>query len=641
MVQSLKSSKMRRMAAPASLFLVAVLLISACAAPGLPTAPDSPQPVSTSVAALADTGEASAPAAGSDPRSKGKADAPVTIVEFSDFQCPFCSRWVSQTYPTLLKDYIDTGKVQLQFRDFPLTQIHPNAQGAAVASRCAAEQGVYWEMHDKLFGSQAEWSGLPDPKETFGGYASALGIDQAAFAACLTSGKFDQSIQDDLQAGQAAGVSGTPSFLINGELLVGAQPADAFKQAIETVLAGGTLAAAQPTAVPAGPPQPLDVPIGDAPVKGDANAPMTIVEYSDFQCPFCSRFTTDTLGTLLDEYVTTGKAKLVYKDFPLEQIHPQATKAAEAARCVRELGGDEAFWAMHDKLYAGQQEWSGNEGAVDIFAKYAGEVGVDAAKVKACIESGKQTAAVQADLQEGIQLGVQGTPTFFLNGQAFVGAQPITNFRQAISMVEQGQSIAPPPQPTPAPEPTPAPLTADIPLDDAAGIKGSATAPITIVEYSDYQCPFCERHFQEVLPQLQKYIDDGTVRYVFKDFPLTQIHPQAPKAAEAARCAGDQNYYWQMHDLLFQSQQQWSGQATAVDTFKGFAKQLKLDQATFDQCLDSGKHAAVIAANEQEGLGYGVRGTPGFFINRNLLAGAYPIEAFQQLIEAELKAKGQ
>lgn len=633
--------KLRTLVAVASMLLIAALLVSACATPGLPAAPSAPQTANTPDAAVADTGNAQAPAAGTDVRSKGQDDAPITIVEYSDFQCPFCARFFEQTYGTLVKEYIDTGKVRLEFRDYPLAQIHPNAQGAAVASRCAAEQGVYWEMHDKLFGSQAEWSGLPDPKETFGGYASALGIDQAAFATCLTSGKFDQAIQEDLQAGQAAGVSGTPSFLINGELLVGAQPIDAFREAIDTVLAGGTLTAAQPTAVPAGPPQPLDVPIGNAPVKGDANAPMTIVEYSDFQCPFCSRFTTDTLGTLLDEYVNTGKAKLVYKDFPLEQIHPQATKAAEAARCVRELGGDEAFWAMHDKLYAGQQEWSGNEGAVDIFAKYAGEVGVDAAKVKACLDSGEQTAAVQADLQEGIQLGVQGTPTFFLNGQAFVGAQPITNFRQAIGMVEQGQSIAPPPQPTPAPEPTPAPLTADIPLDDAAGIKGSAAAPITIVEYSDYQCPFCERHFQEVLPQLQKYIDDGTVRYVFKDFPLTQIHPQAPKAAEAARCAGDQEYYWQMHDLLFQNQQQWSGQATAVDMFKGFAKQLKLDQATFDQCLDSGKHAAVIAANEQEGLGFGVRGTPGFFINRNLLAGAYPIEAFQQLIDAELKAKGQ
>jgi protein-disulfide isomerase len=625
----------------ASLVIVAALMVSACAAPGLPASPQASQADATPAAAQADTGVAKPPAEGSDVRSKGSEDAPVTIVEYSDFQCPFCSRFFEQTHGTLIKEYVDTGKVRLQFRDFPLANLHPNAQSAAVASRCAAEQGVYWEMHDKLFGSQAEWSGLADPKETFAGYAAALGIDPAAFATCLTSGKFDQAIQDDMAAGQAAGVGGTPSFVINGELFVGAQPIDAFRQAIDTVLAGGTLAAAQPTPVPAGPPQPVDIPLGDAPVKGDPNAPMTIVEYSDFQCPFCARFASDTLGTLIDEYVATGKAKLVYKDFPLEQIHPQAAKAAEASRCVRELGGDEAYWAMHDRLFAGQQEWSGNTAAADIFARYAGEVGVDAAKVKACVDSGQYTQAVQADLQEGLQLGVQGTPTFFLDGQVFVGAQPIDNFRQAIAMVERGENIVPPTPAPPTPEPTPAPLTEDIPLDDAAGIKGSASAPVTIVEYSDYQCPFCERHFQQVLPQLQEYIDNGTVRYVFKDFPLTQIHPQAPKAAEAARCAGDQDYYWQMHDLLFQNQQQWSGQANAVDIFKQFAGQLKLDQAAFDQCLDSGKHAAVIAANEQEGLGYGVRGTPGFFVNRTLLAGAYPIESFEQLIQQALAEKNQ
>jgi protein-disulfide isomerase len=179
-------------------------------------------------------------------------------------------------------------------------------------------------------------------------------------------------------------------------------------------------------------------------------------------------------------------------------------------------------------------------------------------------------------------------------------------------------------------------LTQDIPLDDAAGSKGDPDAPVVVVEYSDYQCPFCQRHFAEVLPQIQPYIDDGTVLYVFKDFPLTSIHPQAPKAAEAARCAGDQEAYWPMHDLLFQNQQQWSGQATAVDIFKGYAGQLGLDQATFDQCLDSGQHAAAVEANLQEGLGYGVRGTPAFFINRTLLPGAYPIEAFQQLIQEAL-----
>jgi protein-disulfide isomerase len=615
-----------------AILLAAVVIIAGCAAPSLENVAATPadSAVPTEVAEPAD--------ASGDVRSKGSADASVVIVEYSDYQCPFCSRWVQETYPAILEKYIDTGQVRLEFRDFPLESIHPNAKAAAVAARCAGEQGDYWGMHDRLFGNQAQWSGLADPSETFQSYAGEMGLDTAAFLTCLASGTFDEAIAQDLQAGQAAGVSGTPSFLINGTLVVGAQPFSAFEQALDTLLAGGALedpnAAAQqePQA-----PQPVDISIEGSPVKGDPNAPMTIVEYSDYQCPFCARFAAQTMPTLLQEYIDTGKAKLVFKDFPLEQIHPNAQKAAEAARCVRELaGGDEAYWAMHDALFANQEAWGGSADPSELFAGYASAAGADAAAFGECLSSGRYTEAVQADLVEGLNLGVQGTPTFFIDGQAFVGAQPIENFRQAIAMVDEGLSIAPPPQPTPAPAPTPAPLPEDASLDDAAGIKGDPDAPVVIVEYSDYQCPFCQRHFAQVLPELQSYIDDGTVLYVFKDFPLTSIHPQAPKAAEAARCAGDQEAYWEMHDLLFQNQQQWSGQATAVDIFKGYAGQLGLDQAAFDQCLDSDTHAAAVEANLQQGVEFGVRGTPGFFVNRTPLPGAYPIEAFQQLIEQAL-----
>ena len=155
---------------------------------------------------------------------------------------------------------------------------------------------------------------------------------------------------------------------------------------------------------------------------------------------------------------------------------------------MRELAGtDEAYWAMHDALFANQEAWGGSADPSDLFAGYALDAGADAAAFGECLSSGRHTEAVQADLVEGLNFGVQGTPTFFIDGQAFVGAQPIENFRRAIAMVNEGLSIAPPPQPTPAPEPTPAPLPEDASIDDAAAVKGDPNAPEVIVEYSDYQ----------------------------------------------------------------------------------------------------------------------------------------------------------
>ncbi len=625
-----------RAAARAAVVLLA-LLVAGCTTPTsvIPAAGgEAATAVEKALAIPAAAGAEDPPVAADDPRSKGEADAPVTIVEYSDFQCPFCARWVEQTYPMILEEYINSGQARLVFRDFPLS-FHANADNAAVATRCAAEQGKYWEMHDSLFDNQTAWAELEDPTDAFASYATASGIDTDAFRECLASGKFDQAIAEDMAAGEAAGVSGTPSFVINGQLLVGAQPPAVFQQALETILAGGSIVEPEPEALE--PAQPLDIPLGDAPVKGDPDAPITIVEYSDYQCPFCSRFANETLPSLVEQFVDTGKVKLVFKDFPLSQIHPQAQQAAEAARCVRELSGtDEAYWQMHDRLFETQEEWSGAANAAGLFAGYAGDLGLAAEDVEACLDSGRHAAAVQVDFEEGVSFGVGGTPTFFINGQPLVGAQPLENFSQAIAIVEGGGSIMPPPQPTPEPPPTPAPLSGDVPLEDAAGIKGDPNAPITIVEYSDYECPYCQRHFLQTMPQLQQYIDDGTVLYVFKDFPLSMIHPQALKAAEAARCAGEQDAYWEMHDKLFEAQQEWAGQADAVERFKGYAGALELDQAEFDTCLDSGKFQAVVEANLQEGAGYGVRGTPGFYINRTPLPGAYPFEAFQQLIEAEL-----
>ncbi len=178
--------------------------------------------------------------------------------------------------------------------------------------------------------SEQKLSGVPLYKQ----YAQEFNLDSSQFNNCLDSGKYAENVKVDLQYGASLGVRGTPGFFINGIAVSGAQPFSVFQQIIEEELNN--------------PGNGIEVEIGDSPVKGDANAPITIVEFSDFQCPFCARFYTQTLGQIEREYIDTGKVKLVYKDFPLNSIHPNAQKAAEAARCA---GEQNKFWEYHDKLF--------------------------------------------------------------------------------------------------------------------------------------------------------------------------------------------------------------------------------------------------------------------------------------------------
>ena len=162
---------------------------------------------------------------------RGEEDAPVTMIEFSDFQCPFCGRFFTQTLPLIEEQYLKTGKVKFVYKDFPLESIHPMALPAALAARCAGEQGKFWEYHDIIFENQALLS-----DSSLKQWASDLGLNTGDFNSCLDSQKYLSEIRKDLQEGEAAGIRGTPGFLINGQLISGAQPFNVFQQAIESQL---------------------------------------------------------------------------------------------------------------------------------------------------------------------------------------------------------------------------------------------------------------------------------------------------------------------------------------------------------------------------------------------------------------------
>ncbi len=641
-------SLLRKGVAPANLY--ATLL--AGAKPSLPR--PGPPPFDTTVYRVP---------TGDSPR-RGGAQPKVTIVEFADFQCPFCAR-VEATLAELLRTY--GGDVTLVFRHNPLA-FHPYARGAALAAEAARAQGKFWEMHDRLF---ANYQDLARP--SLDRYAAEVGLDVPKFTASVDGGLGADRIKADEDLAERFGARGTPNFFINGRQLKGAQPIDVFKQAIDEELrkANAALAAGAPRAdlyatltkdgldksnvPPPAAPKPRAVPdaryridIAGAPVRGPQDAPITIVEFADFQCPYCAR-AEETLQQVVAAY--PGKVRFVWRDLPLP-FHDQAEAAAWAARAARAQG---KFWAMHDRLYNLQE---GETLGRSTFDKFAAELGLDAKRFGAALDKQADKLAIRAEAETASRAGITGTPTFFVNGKEIVGAQPFESFQAIIdeelkvtaALIDKGtprarvyaalMKTAEDPTPAPAAKPEAA---AD---DDAADpdpvadktvypikpgdspAKGPANAPLVVVVFSDFQCPFCKRVEPTLAELEQKYA--GKLRLVWKNYPLP-FHENAEPAAEAAMAAGAQGKFWEMHDKLFEN----SGALDRASLDK-YAAALGLDLARFKADLDAHRQRARVQADMKEGAAIGVQGTPAVFINGRKIAGAYPLETFEKVAEAAL-----
>ena len=184
----------------------------------------------------------------------------------------------------------------------------------------------------------------------------------------------------------------------------------------------------------------------------------------------------------------------------------------------------------------------------------------------------------------------------------------------------------------PGPQAPPAPVAVDIQGQPA---RGPAHAPVTIVEFTDYSCPYCKQHASQTLPQLMKEYE-GQVRYVVRNFPIHSLHPFAQKAAEAAGCAQEQGKFWEFHHMLFSRAPE-----HGVDSLKAYAARAGLNPMRFNYCLKSGARTKAVERDIADGIKYGVGGTPTFFVNGRILSGAQPIEAFRPLVRLALESSGK
>lgn len=184
-----------------------------------------------------------------------------------------------------------------------------------------------------------------------------------------------------------------------------------------------------PTPVP--PPDYVAVTNGKLPLLGNDSAKVTVVEFSDFQCPFCKKYIDETMSQLKEKYIDTGKIKFAFRHSPLTMLHPNATKASEASECANEQGN---FWEYHDELFNKQDEWAGKtgDGVTTAFVELAGTVGLDTTQFQTCLENDKYADQVAADLKDAQSAQVDGTPTFFINGNRVIGAVPLSELSAAI-----------------------------------------------------------------------------------------------------------------------------------------------------------------------------------------------------------------
>jgi protein-disulfide isomerase len=322
---------------------------------------------------------------------------------------------------------------------------------------------------------------------------------------------------------------------------------------------------------------------------------------------------------LIEQYVDTGKARFVYREYPLSSIHPAAQKASEAAVCAGKQG---KYWEMNEHLFDTSSEW-GAQGA-DLSGSlkgYAGELGLDAEAFANCLDSGEGAAVVKGDQMLGESLGVNATPYFFINDLPIRGGLPIEALGRIIDYVAAGGTT---------PE--------IVPGADDFHVRGdSTTAKALAVAFVDYASSDSAKHANEVLPRLMaQYVDQGQLLYILHPWADGPDSPSAQGAA-AAECAGQQGKFWEMHSQLFEDQDAWTASSQPTEVFAGYAASAELDTDAFVECLDSDWADLRVQAGPVVGSLYGVPGAPVFLFNNGEgQEGSPTFEEFQKVIESIL-----
>jgi protein-disulfide isomerase len=581
----------------------------------------------------------------------GAPTATVTVVAFLDLQCPFCAR-VQPTLERLKERYGETLRIVIKHNPLPFHNRAYEAALAAATVRALAGNAAGLTFVGKVLNGQKELT-----SESLETWAAESGLAPIVYRDMMESRRFARKVDDDIALAKELGASGTPAFRVNGLVISGAQPVDAFVRLIdeqrleaEKLVASGTpqkdvyvtltgrnfeAVPSLETEKPAEDLTPFRIPVfPDDPQLGPADAKVTLVVFSDFECPFCMR-AENTLKTVRERY--GSELRIVWKDVPLP-FHKQATRAALLGQLVFRKAGNQAFWDLHDTLFANQDTLA--ETIVEQAAKYH----VPLSQLERTERTKRPSAAaakLDATADLAMDFNVRGTPAFFVNGVRISGAQPVATFveridaavKDADAMLAKGVAPAQLYERLLENAKTPEPLERkDVALPELPRpSKGPKGAKITIQVFSDFQCPFCRR-LEPTLTQIAKeYPTD--LRIIWRHFPLS-FHENAQLAAEAAEAAFAQrgsSGFWAFHERLFAAQTEPEG--LDRKNLEKIAAALGLDLPRFRRELDAGTHRGTVDADRNAAERAGINGTPAATINGYFISGAQPASAFRRVIK--------
>jgi protein-disulfide isomerase len=590
---------------------------------------------------------------------RGPQDAPVTVVNFSDFQCPFSKRSVD-LMEGLLKKY--NGKVRYVFKHFPLS-FHKWAKPASYAAVAAQNQGKFWEYYTKLYSDVKNIN-----EELLVTYAKDLKLDMDKFDTDRKSAETAAKVQADITQGALFGVRGTPTLFINGVRIVGANSAKIEETIAQQIVVGEQLKAkgvkdpyseivknGKTRFVPPKREAPavsqdiykVEVP-AHAPIWGAEDATVTMVLFDDFECPFCARLYA-TYEQLKKDY--EGKVRIAFINHPLG-FHKKAKEAASLAAAAHKQG---KFWEVYSFLFTKQKEWNRVPDFKEWLESHKAEIPADWETLKKDMESKEIEKIVDEDSKIAVTLGVRGTPASFVNGRFISGALPIDSFKKVIDeelkkaegknlkgdalyreIIKDGKPAVAKTNGNKDEKEDPNKVY-QIKLTGNEAVKGSKNPKVTIIEFSDFQCPFCSKAFSTVESVAAKY--KGDVQVVYKNFPLS-FHKEAKPAALVAyavkKLYGDEKFF-QLAAILYSKQNDWK--TNPEEKFEGYVKEIGADWGKVKAEAEKPGTEAAVSDDIREAGNLNIRSVPAFFVNGKKVSGAKPAEFFESMIESVLKEK--